>query len=245
MTASVLSDLRTLWHLTLGRVKGETHAERLESFYQPQASNYDTFRSSMLHGRDELFRMLEFPPEGTWIDMGAGTGENVERTGDNFKRLSSIHLVDLSESLLNLARRRSEANGWNNVTTQLADVTSFDLGAESADVITFSYSLTMIPEWFRALEQAMYLLKPGGRIGIVDFYVSRKFPTGGRHRHGWFTRSFWPTWFAGDNVFLNADHLPYLTSHFQMVRLLERHGSLPWVPLLRVPHYIFVGRKSG
>ena len=41
-----------------------------------------------------------------------------------------------------------------------------------ADVVTFSYSLTMIPDWVRALEQAWALLKPGGTIGIVDFYVA-------------------------------------------------------------------------
>ena len=44
------------------------------------------------------------------------------------------------------------------------------------DVVTFSYSLTMIPDWFAAIENALRMLRPGGQIGVVDFYVSRKYP---------------------------------------------------------------------
>ena len=51
------------------------------------------------------------------------------------------------------------------------------------DVVTFSYSLTMIPNWFQALERAYAALKPGGMIGVVDFYISRKWPAPGMRRH--------------------------------------------------------------
>jgi len=241
--ATLAADLRTIWQLTMGRVRGSSHAERLENFYSPQAANYDAFRRKMLHGRDELFQMLDMPDGGTWIDLGAGTGENLERIGSRINSLESVHLVDLSESLLDVAKARCKSRGWSHVTTNFADVTTFSRSQGTADVVTFSYSLTMIPNWFEAIDQAMRLLKPGGVIGIVDFYISRKFPTEGRRKHAWFTRSFWPTWFANDNVFLNSDHLPYLTSQFEMVRLLEREGSLPLIPLLKVPHYIFIGRK--
>lgn len=243
MATSVMSDLRTLWHLTVGRVRGESHSERLESFYRPQAEYYDAFRARMLHGRDELFRLIPFPPDATWIDMGAGTGENVERIGDNQRKLSRIQLIDLSDSLLAVARQRAERNRWENVEIQNCDVTRFEAEPESADVVTFSYSLTMIPDWFRALEHAKTLLRPGGLIGIVDFYVSRKFPDEERIRHSWLTRSFWPAWFASDNVFLSPDHLPWLQSHFQATSVIERRGSLPWVPFCRVPYYLFLGRK--
>ena len=43
-----------------------------------------------------------------------------------------------------------------------------------ADVVRESYSLTMIPDWFAALDQAYAMLKPGGTIGIVDFFVARE-----------------------------------------------------------------------
>ena len=51
-------DLRVLWHLALAPVRGETHAERLASFYAGQASDYDDFRRRLLYGREELLASL-------------------------------------------------------------------------------------------------------------------------------------------------------------------------------------------
>ncbi len=101
----------------------------------------------------------------------------------------------------------------------------------------------MIPDWFAAIENAKRILRPGGLIGVVDFYVSRKFPHEGLRRHRWFTRTLWPTSFAIDNVFPSSDHLPFLNHHFERVFLSENRSKLPYVPLLRTPYYIFVGRK--
>ena len=80
-------------------------------------------------------------------------------------------------------------------------------------------------------------------IGVVDFYVSRKHPTNGLRRHGWLTRSFWPVWFASDNVFPTSDHVPYLHRRFEPVRFAEHLGKVPYFPIMRMPYYVFVGRK--
>jgi S-adenosylmethionine-diacylgycerolhomoserine-N-methlytransferase len=126
-----------------------------------------------------------------------------------------------------------------------ADATTFRPDEGAADVVTFSYSLTMIPDWFRAMEHARGLLRPGGIVGVVDFYVSRKHASEGRRQHGWLTRHFWPTWFSTDNVFLNPDHVPYLESRFDTLLLHEKRGKVPYLPLGRVPYYIFIGRKPA
>ena len=41
---SFASDLRILYNLTFKRIRGTSHQERLESFYQHQADDYDDFR---------------------------------------------------------------------------------------------------------------------------------------------------------------------------------------------------------
>lgn len=148
-------------------------------------------------------------------------------------------------SLLAVARQRVQRHGWTNVELVEADVTSFHPAESSVDVVTFSYSLTMVPNWFAAAEQAHRLLRPGGLIGVVDFYVSRKHPPPGWRRHGWWTRTFWPAWFARDNVFLSADHVPFLHQLFVPVHFQEHRARLPYVPLLRVPYYTFVGRRAA
>jgi S-adenosylmethionine-diacylgycerolhomoserine-N-methlytransferase len=239
----MISDtLKTVYHIVLSPVRGKTHEERLQSFYKGQADNYDAFRRRMLHGRKELIDSLPAEKGHIWVDIGAGTGENAEMMGERLSHFRAVHLVDLCEPLLEVAKARIERNGWKNVRTVHADATEYR-PEEQADLVTFSYSLTMIPDWFAALENAYAMLKPGGRIGVVDFYVSRTYPEKPFVKHSWATRTFWPAWFASDNVWLNRDHLPYLRRRFKTLRVDEGTGKLPLMPFVRVPHYRFIGTK--
>tara|TARA_R110002049_G_scaffold4601_3_gene31764 strand:+ start:21198 stop:22004 length:807 start_codon:yes stop_codon:yes gene_type:complete len=237
------SDLRVLWHLLAHPVRGNTHQERLESFYGAQADDYEAFRARMLHGRRELIQSLEFQSGDVWVDMGAGTGENVKHASERAAELGEIHLVDLSPSLLSVANDRTQAMGMDNVQTHLADATQFTTGNGTADVVTFSYSLTMIPDWFEAIRRAEQMLKPGGIIAVTDFYVSRKYAAEGHRQHGWLRRAFWSHWFAADNVYLSGDHASLLHRRFQPIHFQERLGKVPYMPLIKAPYYSFVGRK--
>lgn len=238
------SDLKILAQMAFKPVRGGSHAERMESFYGGQAKGYDDFRRRLLKGREELWAALPKPEGGVWVDLGGGTGANLENFGPEISRLKQVYVVDLSSSLLAVARDRCRARGWTNVECVQADATTFRPPEGQADVVTFSYSLTMIPPWYDAIENALAMLKHGGRVGVVDFYVSQKHPAAGLRRHGWVCRSLWPVWFATDNVFPSADHLPFLQRRFETMLLEERLAKLPYVPLLRAPYYFFVGRKA-
>jgi S-adenosylmethionine-diacylgycerolhomoserine-N-methlytransferase len=240
----ITADISTLYHLAFSPIRGTTHAARLQSFYRGQAAGYDAVRQRLLPGREELIRLLEFPEGGVWYDVGGGTGANLEFAGERLQRMARMHIVDLCPALLEIADRRIRQSGWKNVSTIFADAASFEAPQE-ADVVTFSYSLTMIPDWFAAVDHAWRTLKPGGLIGIVDFHVSRKYAEAGRARHGWMTRSLLPLWFGCDNVYLSPDHLPYLERRFRPVAIQEGRARLPWLPLVRVPYYLFIGHKES
>jgi len=239
---SIASDLRTLWHLAFKPVRGHDHAARLESFYQGQAESYDGFRQRLLQGRAALYQLLDVPLGGMWVEMGGGTGANLESLGPRLDSLGQVEIVDLSPSLLAVADQRIRRNGWTNVRTVEADAIAYR-PPQAADVVTCSYSLTMIPDWFAALENAWEMLKPGGLIAVVDFYVARKHPAAGHVRHNGLTRHFWPVWFGMDNVFPSPDHVPYLERHFQTVHFAEGRAKIPYLPLGRTPYYTFIGRK--
>ncbi len=239
----LFSDLKILYHLVLRPVRGKNHAERMESFYGGQAEGYDDFRKRLLKGREEMYESINVSDQAVWVDMGGGTGSNMEFLDTKIPNLKKGYVVDLASSLLKVAGDRFEKRGWDNLEPVEADATKFTPTEGYADVVTFSYSLTMIPDWFAAIENAKRILKPGGVIGIVDFYVSRKFPTEGQKRHSFFTRHFWPTWFANDNVFPSRDHVPFLQRHFDQVNLQENKSKVPYIPFIRTPYYIFVGTK--
>lgn len=242
---SFLSDLKVLYHLTMKPIRGKDHAARLESFYSGQAGAYDDFRKRLLKGRQELWNAIAAPPGAVWIDMGGGTGANLEYFSGRIGDLKKVYVVDLSRSLLEVAGRRVAERGWTNIETVEADATTYRPPEGQADVVTFSYSLTMIPDWFAAIEHAKSILRPGGLIGVVDFYVSRKYPADGLRRHRWFTRNFWPAWFGNDNVFPSADHVPFLHRHFEPIHFEEHFAKVPYIPFFRTPYYLFVGRRRS
>ncbi len=240
---SFFSDLKVLYHLAIRPVRGDSHAQRMENFYSGQAKAYDDFRKRLLHGREALYERIARGRNGTWVDMGGGTGANLEFIGPAISQFSKVYVVDLASSLLKVSDERAKARGWGNVVSVTSDATTWQPEEGQADVVTFSYSLTMIPDWFAAIENAMRILRPGGVVGVVDFYVARKHPAEGRAKHSWFTRNFWPVWFSSDNVFPSADHLPFLQQHFQTEWITEQRSKVPYIPLIRTPFYQFIGVK--
>ena len=241
---SLIGDLRILFHmLTAQAGTGTDHKERLEAFYRGQRNAYDDFRKRLLHGRERLMQMLPLPEKGgTLMDMGGGTGSNIEALGKRIQNIDHVEIVDLCESLLEIAKERIESNQWTNVRAVCADATKYT-PISTPDAITFSYSLTMIPDWFTVIDKAYESLKPGGIIGVVDFYVSRKWPDQGMKKHSAWTRGFWPAWFSYDNVFLSPEHLPYLMKKFHPIMIEEWRGTVPYIPGMKAPYYLFIGRK--
>lgn len=241
-------DLKVLYSLAIKRGRGATAEERLESFYSGQAEEYDHFRRRLLTGREELMSSLAPEPGAVWVDMGCGTGSNLELLPkEGLAQLQRAYMIDLTESMLKVAEARISRNGWQNVTTRRADATEPWGLEEPVDVVFFSYSLSMIPDWFAALDRAYEALKPGGLIGVVDFYIARKPPYNIRSKQSFSTRWLWPLWFSFDNVFLSSDVLPYLERKFTEVKLIERADRMPYCPFFwkKMPRFVFIGRKSS
>lgn len=241
----IINDLKTVYHLVTSPVQGDSHEERMGSFYRHQAAHYDGFRERLLRGRRELYRNIPVRRGDVLVDMGGGTGANLECLGARIDDFDKVFIVDVSEPLLAVARERIQENKWRNVEAVACDAAGFSPGCP-VDTVMFSYSLSMMPNWFAAVDRASSLLQTGGTLGAVDFYVSPKFAGSGRRQHGWWTRTFWPTWFARDNVHLKSDPLDYLHYKFAVRSLTENATSLPFVPpvLGQVPYYTFIGTKT-
>jgi S-adenosylmethionine-diacylgycerolhomoserine-N-methlytransferase len=240
-----MGHIATLYNLALRPIRGSSHQCRLESFYGVQAESYDEVRTRLLPGRCALVAECAsmLGAGTTWIDVGCGTASNLDCVPEFTRSCERIVLLDLCAPLLNKAKERVRHLALHTAEVTLADATTVEL--PPADLITFSYSLTMIPQWFAAVDAAVRALRPGGLLAVVDFYISRKYPDPGRTRHSGLTRSVWPFWFGLDNVALSPDHLPYLGARLEEVSLIEDRAKLPYIPLFRVPYYRFVGRRPS
>ena len=236
----LLADSRVLWRMLRGLPRTGSAAERLQAFYAPQAGRYDAFRSRLLHGREELISCLPVGAGNVVVELGCGTGENLERFGGRLGRLRRLVLVDLCPALLE--RARSRAAQLSNVEVVEADITRFR-PPEPVDCVYLSYALTMVEDWRAVIANATAMLRPGGTLGVVDFYVSSAHPGSGGVRHPAWERWLWRRWFAHDGVRLDPDHIAQLAAEMPDGLIFERRGKVPYLPGLTAPYYIFIGRK--
>ena len=144
--ATWASDLQVLKSMIFADVKGSTQQERLESFYVTQADLYDSYRCRMLHGRFPMINAMPAPKGGVWVDMGGGTGSNLEFFGDKLNHFSKVVVLDLCPSLVETAQKRVTARGWDSfVSVVLGDACDFECkGMPAAGKSSHSHHHTMI-----------------------------------------------------------------------------------------------------
>ncbi len=235
-------DLRVLSQFLQGRRGGADHAASLDAFYGPQADVYDRFRERLLHGRAELMRALQLAPGQRILDFGAGTGRHWLFVEEAIPALGRLDLIDLCTPLLDVARARFAQ--YANVRTHKADAQAWQAEAP-ADAAIFSYSLSMIPDWRTALANAARQVRPGGLIGVVDFYtLPEEPPEGFAPLSGW-NRFFWPRWFSHDGVILRPEVPSALCTVASTERLHQGTARLPYLPVVRAPWFYWVGRTPG
>ncbi|KAI9810421.1 MAG: hypothetical protein M1826_003637 [Phylliscum demangeonii] len=188
---------------------------------------------------------------------------------------SRVYLVDLSPSLCEVARQRFARLGWTNVTIVCQDARAFRLedhepAAASSDekatttaaaeplyrsdsqpgpggvhLVTLSYSLSMIPEFYSVVDSLSSLLAPTGILAVVDFYVQSIVDVAGRNYTGgvfnrhvnWLARVFWRAWFEVDRVGLEAGRRDYLEYRCGTILSMDERNYL----LGGIPYYIWIG----
>lgn len=197
---------------------------------------------------------------GAYKQVGGGTGWLIEAMSEfldvpNF--FGRVYLVDLTPSLLEVARKRFARLGWANVKVVCQDAREFRLqdheresNVDNVDspvigLITMSYSLSMIPDFFPVIDGLLKLLSPYGLIAVVDFYVqntdeisSRNYTAGFYKRHlSYYSRNFWRTWFDMNRICLDSTRRDYLEYRFGSILNINCWKYEPRF----VPYYLWIG----
>ncbi|KAH8926965.1 S-adenosyl-L-methionine-dependent methyltransferase [Atractiella rhizophila] len=147
------------------------------------AQQYREFeRGTSIPGRRLLEKSGVFsqslPSEGLNIlDNGCGTGV-ITALIKNEKPFENVEITatDISEAMLYILEGRIKEEGWNNVSTKIANAMDLKLPSN-----TFSHTLTnfcfmMVPEPLKAIQEAIRVTKPGGVIGFTTWNSLGWFP---------------------------------------------------------------------
>jgi SAM-dependent methyltransferase len=241
-TTSWRDDVRVLTQLIRGKRRSGDHAADLDAFYGPQADAYDRFRERLLPGRAEFMRALPLSAGARVIDFGAGTARHWLYEPERAAAFARVDLVDLCAPLLAIARTRLQDQP--QFCAHHADATSWR-ASEPADGVIFSYSLSMMPDWYAVLENARTQVKPGGIIGVIDFYTLAARPPTPLTPLSLWDRLFWPRWFRHDGVMLRPTVVPRLLELAQTRVLTQGHAAVPYLPGLRVPWFMWIGQVGS
>ncbi len=111
------------------------------------------------------------------LNVPVGTGQNFEYFQYYLKGTGAILGADISEGMLSKAERKIKTNNWENISLIKCDVLELrkiiEKQTESPgfDAVMCDLGLSGFPNWEEMIDDLISLLKPGGRISIMDWYI--------------------------------------------------------------------------
>jgi ubiquinone/menaquinone biosynthesis C-methylase UbiE len=98
------------------------------------------------------------------LDAAAGSGNASLAAA---RRFASVTSTDYVPALLERGRRRAEAEGFTNITFEVADVEVLPYADASFDIVLSTFGVMFAPDHERAAAELLRVCRPGGRIGLT------------------------------------------------------------------------------
>lgn len=147
----------------------ERRREKASDYFSANAASWDHIRS--LHVPDDaveaaLCTLIGQTPFQAMADLGTGTGRLLELFAPLYRRGVG---VDLSREMLAVARANLDRAGVAHAQVRQGDLYSPPVERDAFDLVTMHQVLHYLEDPARAIREAARLLRPGGRLAIVDF----------------------------------------------------------------------------
>ena len=157
-TPAASDDQRRLQSVLAGR------RDRSRTFFETEAAQWDRVRDELFGTRFFLFGLLGFLDPGWAIgDLGCGSGTLSEALAPFARRVVA---VDDSEAMLGEARRRLDR--FDNVELHRGVLEALPIEDDALDAATLVLVLHHLPDADGAVREVSRVLRPGGRLLIVD-----------------------------------------------------------------------------
>lgn len=144
------------------------HADRASAYFSRNAHAWNAIRSLQVEEtavEAGIQDMLGVEPFDALLDIGTGTGRIIELLDGKFARAIG---VDQSHDMLSIARTHLDRAGISGVQVRHGDIYALNLPRDSFDVVTIHQVLHYLDDPGRAIREAARVLRPGGRLMIID-----------------------------------------------------------------------------
>lgn len=138
------------------------------------ASKYDIMNDLMSGGmhrlwKDAMMDWLAPRPGQRLLDVAGGTGDVAFRFLTRAQQSSAV-VLDMTESMLISGRQRAEADSMAaRLDWVVGDAMALPFADNSFDVYTISFGIRNVTRIPDALKEAYRVLKPGGRLMVLEF----------------------------------------------------------------------------
>lgn len=139
------------------------------------AAKYDLMNDVMSMGIHRLWKRFTIEMSGVRkgqavLDLAGGTGDLAAKFADKVGHQGKVVLADINESMLHVGRDKLTDKGYGH-RIQFAQVNAESLPFEdnSFDIITIGFGLRNVTHKDKALQSMYRVLKPGGRLLILEF----------------------------------------------------------------------------
>jgi len=152
----------------LRAIKGE-RAQAAEQYFSRVAEEWDQLRSLHYSESDIEKAVLTAAGPGPFdlvVDFGTGTGRMLALFAGRARRVEGI---DLSHQMLTVARSNLQAASVPNASVRHGDATSAPYSDHTANLVIVHQVLHFLDDPGRALTEAARVLRPGGKLIVVDF----------------------------------------------------------------------------
>lgn len=168
-----MSDKTT--HFGYKTVNVEEKADKVAEVFHSVAAKYDLMNDLMSGGVHRLWKRITIEMSGVRrgnkvLDIAGGTGDLTAKFSRIVGPEGTVVLADINDSMLKVGRDRLMDRGVvNNVTFSQADAQYLPFPDNTFDVITIAFGLRNVTDKDLALSSMLRVLKPGGRLLVLEF----------------------------------------------------------------------------
>jgi demethylmenaquinone methyltransferase/2-methoxy-6-polyprenyl-1,4-benzoquinol methylase len=154
-------------------VKDKTRLVR--GVFESVAGKYDLMNDLMSLGVHRLWKrhfiaISNIQPGQRVLDLAGGTGDIAALMSKRVGSTGSVVLSDINEAMLAVGRQRMEDRGLvGNIEYSLANAEKLPFADAEFDAVTMAFGLRNVTDKAAALKEMFRVLKPGGRVMILEF----------------------------------------------------------------------------
>jgi SAM-dependent methyltransferase len=123
-------------------------------------------------------RYAEIKEGQTIVDLGAGAGMDSFLAREITGPAGKVIGIDMTERMVEKARKNAEIAGYNNVEFRLGDIEKLPLSDKTAHVVLGNGIMNMVPEKKQAFSEIYRILKHHGNLSLSEIMVKGDMPKG-------------------------------------------------------------------